>query len=151
MERKGDMADTERPLGPISYLIVEFPGNKMTGEGFQALLDLVDRGLVRILDFRFVTRLGDGSIQALELSDIDLDGQFDLAVFAGVSSGILDQSDFDDAAKVIDSGSSAGILIFENTWATNFVQALRRANGQLVAAGYIPQDALLASLEATGG
>ncbi len=145
------MATTERPLGPISYLIVEFPGNKMKGEGFPILLDLVDKGLVRILDFRFVTRLGDGSMQALELSDIDLDGQFDLAVFEGVSSGLLDQSDFDDAASVIDQGSSAGILIFENTWATSFIEALRQDNGQLVAAGYIPQDALVASLEATGG
>jgi uncharacterized protein DUF6325 len=145
------MADTERPLGPISYLIVEFPGSKMKGEGFPLLLDLVDRGLIRILDFRFVTRLNDGSIQAVELSDIDLDGQFDLGVFEGVSSGLLDQSDFDDAAGVIEKGSSAGILIFENTWAANFIQALRKDDGQLVAAGYIPQEVLLASLEATGG
>jgi hypothetical protein len=145
------MADTERHLGPISYLIVEFPGSKMKGEGFPILMDLVERGLIRILDFRFVTRLADGSIQAVELSDIDLDGEFDLAVFEGVSSGLLDQSDFDDAAGAIEKGSSAGILIFENSWATNFVQALRRDDGQLVAAGYIPQDALLASLEATGG
>jgi hypothetical protein len=144
------MPETDRPLGPISYLIVEFPGNKMTGEGLPMLLDLVDKGVIRILDLRFVTRLGDGSIQAVELSDIDVDGQFDLAVFAGSSSGLLDQSDFDDAAGVIDSGSSAGILIFENTWAVDFVQALRRGGAQLVAAGYIPQDALLASLDATG-
>ncbi len=144
------MADTDRPFGPVSYLIVEFPGNKMTGAGFSILLDLVDRGLIRILDLRFVTRLADGSIRALELSDVDRDGQFDLAVFAGVSSGVLDQSDFDDAASVIDPGSSAGILIFENTWVVDFVQALRRADAQVVAAGYIPQDALLASLEVTG-
>ena len=145
------MADADRPLGPISYLIVEFPGNKMTGEGFPILLDMVDKGVIRILDLRFVSRLADGSIQSLELSDIDHDGQFDLAVFAGVSSGLLDQSDFEDAASVIDPGSSAGILIFENTWAVDFIQALRGADAQLVAAGYIPQDALVASLDATGG
>jgi hypothetical protein len=73
----------------------------------------------------------------------------DLAVFEGASSGLLDDSDLADAASVIDPGSSAGILIFENRWATPFTQALRRGGAELVAAGYIPQDALLASLDAT--
>lgn len=139
----------EEPMGPISYLIVQFPGNKMTGEGFPILVDLVDRGLIRILDLRFVMRGTDGSISALSLSDLDGDGELDLAVFDGVSSGLLDDSDFADAASVIDPGSSGGILIFENRWATDFVQALRRGEAELVAAGYIPQDALLASLDAT--
>ena len=138
-----------RPMGPVSYLIVEFPGSKMTGGGFAALVDLVDRGLIRILDLRFVTRDPDGSIRAIELADIDRDGRFDLAVFDGVSSGLLDDSDFADVKSVIEPGSSAGILIFENTWATPFTQALRQGEAQLVAAGYIPQDALAASLDAT--
>jgi len=142
------MAD-EEALGPISYLIVQFPGNKMTGEGFPILVDLVDRGLIRILDLVFVTRNEDGSISSLELSDLDGDGEMDLTVFEGVSSGMLDDSDLSDAADVIDKGSSAAILIFENRWATDFVQALRRGDAQLVAAGYIPQDALIASLDAT--
>ena len=132
-------------LGPVSYLIVEFPGNKMTGEGFRILLDLVDRGVIRILDLRFVTRDTDGSLRAVELQDIDHDGQFDLAVFEGVSSGLLDDSDSADARPVIDPGSSAAILIFENSWAKPFVQALRRGDAQLVAAGYIPQDVLAAA------
>lgn len=145
------MADEDRPLGPISYLIAEFPGNKMTGKGFAVMLDLVERGLVRVLDLRFVTRLDDGSIQALELGDIDADGEFDFAtVFDGASSGLLDDSDFADAAEAIEPGSSAGILIFENTWAGEFVQAIRESGAQVVAAGYIPQDVLLASLEAGG-
>ena len=141
------MAD--EPLGPISYLVVQFPGNKMTGEGFPILVDLVDRGLIRIIDLRFVRRDADGSITALALTDLDGDGDVDLAVFDGVSSGLLDDNDFADAASVIDPGSSAGILIFENRWATDFVQALRRSEAELVAAGYIPQDALLAALDAT--
>jgi hypothetical protein len=136
-------------LGPISYVIVEFPGNKMTGEGFSILVDLVDRGLIRILDLRFVTRKTDGSIQFIDLQDIDRDGTFDVAVFDGVSSGLLDDSDISDATSVIEPGSSAGILIFENRWATPFTQALRRGNAQLVAAGYIPHDILAASLDAT--
>jgi len=143
------MADATEPLGPISYLIVEFPGNKMTGEGFPILVDLVDRGVIRILDLAFVTKDDDGTVRAVDLSDLDGDGELDLTVFEGVSSGLLDESDFADAAPVLDPGSSAGILIFENRWATDFVQALRRSDAQLVAAGYVPQDALLASLDAT--
>lgn len=135
--------------GPISYLIVEFPGNEMTGEGFPALVELVDRGLIRILDLVFVTRDADGSIRALELGGIDHDGSLDLTVFEGVSSGLLDASDLADAAPVIEPGSSAGILVFENRWATSFVDALRRGGAELVAAGYIPQDAVVASLDAT--
>jgi hypothetical protein len=137
-------------MGPVSYLIVEFPGNKMTGEGFPILVDLVDRGVIRILDLAFVTKDADGTVRAINLSDLDGDGDLDLAVFDGVSSGLLDESDLADAAPAIAPGSSAGILVFENRWATEFVEALRRGDAQLVAAGYIPQDALLASLDATG-
>jgi hypothetical protein len=143
------MADDVEPMGPISYLIVEFPGNKMTGEGFPILVDLVDRGLIRILDLLFVTRETDGSLRAVELRDLDRDGRLDLTIFEGASSGLLDESDLADAASVIEPGSSAAILLFENRWATSFTQALRRGGAELVAAGYVPQDALAASLDAT--
>jgi len=142
-------SDEPNAMGPISYLIVEFPGSKMTGEGFPILLDLVDRGVIRILDLRFVSRAMDGSIRAVELRDIDRDGQFDLAKFEGASSGLLDDTDIADARSVIEPGSSAGILIFENRWATPFTQALRRGDAELIAAGYIPQDTIAASLDAT--
>lgn len=135
-------------MGPISYLIVEFPGNKMTGESLPALLDLVDKGLIRILDLEFVTRHDDGSVEALSLQELDT-GEFDVSVFEGVSSGLLDQSDLDDAKDAIEPGSSAGILLFENRWAAHFVQTLRDSEGQLVAAGYIPLAAIAASLDAT--
>jgi uncharacterized membrane protein len=143
------MPDETNELGPVSYLIVEFPGNKMTGEGLAELVDLVDRGLVRVLDLLFVARDDDGSVRAIELQDIDHDGELDIAVFEGASSGLMDDSDLADAASVIEPGSSAGVLIIENTWANRFVQALRRGGAQLVAAGYIPHDALAASLDAT--
>lgn len=143
------MTETEA-MGPISYLIVEFPGGKMTGEGFPILVDLVDKGVIRILDLRFITKGADGSVQALELADINGDGQFDLAIFDGVSSGLVDESDFADAASVVKPGSAAGILIFENRWAATFVDALRRGEAELVAAGYIPYDTLVSSLDATG-
>jgi hypothetical protein len=135
-------------MGPISYLVVEFPGNKMTGEGFAILLDLVDRGLIRILDLTFVTKDGTGNVQAMELGDLDHDGSFDLAVFEGVSSGLMDGSDLADASSAIEPGSSAGVLIIENRWAADFVAALQRGGAELVAAGYVPQDALAASLDA---
>jgi hypothetical protein len=143
------MTDEADTMGPISYLIVEFPENKLTGEGFPILVDLVDRGVIRIIDLLFVACDMDGSIHAIDLRDLDNSGNVDLTVFEGASSGILDDSDMADAASVIQPGSAAGILIFENRWATSFVDALRRGGGQLVAAGYIPQDQIAASLDAT--
>jgi hypothetical protein len=142
------MAETDA-LGPISYVIVEFPGNQMTGEGLPILVDLVDRGIIRILDLLFVTNDG-GTLTAIDVSDVDGDGDLDLTIFEGASSGLLDDSDLADAAGVIEPGSSAAILVFENSWAAGFTQALRNGGAELVAAGYIPQDVLLESLDATG-
>ena len=141
------MADDDG-LGPISYLIVEFPGSKMTGEGLPILVDLVDRGLIRILDLLFATRGEDGSLRTVEVQDLEPDGQIDVAVFEGVSSGLLDESDLADAASVIEPGSSAAILLFENRWARSFTQALRRGGAELVAAGYVPLDDVAAALDA---
>ncbi len=143
------MSDDVEPLGPVSYLIVEFPGNKMTGEGLPILVDLVDQGIIRILDLLFVMRTEDGALTAVELADLDADGELDLAIFEGASSGLIDDSDLADAASVIEPGSSAAILLFENRWAASFTQALRRGGAELVAAGYVPLDALEASLDAT--
>lgn len=143
------MAEELDALGPVSYLVVEFPGNKMTGEGLPILVDLVDRGVIRILDLLFVGRDTDGSVLGLDLADLDGDGTLDLSVFEGASSGLLDESDAADAASVIKPGSSAAVLLFEHRWATPFVSALRRGGAELVAAGFIPQDALVTSLEAT--
>jgi hypothetical protein len=136
-------------MGPISYLVVEFPGSKMTGEGFPILVDLVDHGIIRILDLVFVTVSEGGVVTRLELADLDGDGELDLSVFQGVSSGLLDDSDLSDAGRVLKAGSSAGILVFENRWANTFIDALRRGGATPIAAGYIPQDALLSSLDAT--
>ncbi|MFJ8159503.1 DUF6325 family protein [Streptomyces sp. NPDC096136] len=136
-------------MGPVDYLVVEFPGNRMTGEGFPLLVDLVDRGLIRILDLVFIRKDQDGSVVALEIADLDADGELDLAVFEGASSGLLGQDDLEEAAHAIEPGSSAGLLVYENVWAAPLAAALRRGGGQLVASGRIPVQAILASLEAT--
>jgi hypothetical protein len=133
--------------GPIDYLVVEFPGNKMTGEGLPLLVELVDSGIIRILDLVFVKRELDGSITAVEIADFDGDGELDLAVFEGASSGLLGQDDIDEATSVIEAGSSAGILVYENVWAAPFAAALRRGGAQLVASGRIPVQAILAALD----
>ena len=135
-------------MGPIDYIVVEFPGSKMTGEGFPILLDLVDRGIVRILDLVFVTKNLDGSVQGIAIADLDGDGALDLAAFEGASSGLLGEDDIEEAGTVLEPGSSAGILVYENVWAGPFAAAVRRGGGQLVASGRIPIQAMLAALEA---
>ena len=138
----------EIELGPVDYFVVEFPGSKMTGEGLPLLVDLVDRGIVRILDLEFIRKDTDGRVTAFEITDLDGDGQLDLAVFDGAFSGLLDQEDLASAAALIEPGSSAGIVVFENRWAAPFIGALRRGGAQLVASGRIPVEDLLSALDA---
>ncbi|WP_454337900.1 DUF6325 family protein [Streptomyces glaucescens] len=123
----------------------------MTGEGFPILVDLVDRGLIRILDLTFVRKDEDGSVTGMEIADLTGDGALDLAVFEGASSGLLGQDDLEEAASVLEPGSSAGVLIYENVWAAPFAAALRRGGARLVASGRIPVSDLLAALDATEG
>jgi Family of unknown function (DUF6325) len=144
-----DLRDDLEDMGPIDYLVVEFPGSRMTGEGLPLLVDLVDRGIIRILDLVFVKKELDGSVRGLALADLDHDGQLDLAVFEGASSGLLDQDDLDEAGGVLEPGSSAGLLVYENRWAAPFAKALRHGGGQVVASGRIPVQAVLAALDAT--
>lgn len=93
-------------MGPIDYVVVEFPGSRMTGEGFPLLVDLVDRGLIRILDLMFVRKEDDGSVTGLEIADLTGDGALDLAVFEGVSSGLLDEDDIEEAGHALEPGNS---------------------------------------------
>lgn len=135
-------------MGPVDYLVIEFPGTP-TGENLPLLVDLVDRGIVRILDLVLVKREFDGSMSLLALADADGDGEWDYSVFEGVSAGVLGQDDIDEAGQALEPGRSAVILVYENTWAAPLAVALRRSGAQMVAGGRIPVQALLASLDAT--
>ena len=144
---------TEQSVGPIDYLALEFPGARLNGEGLAILVDLVDRGIIRILDLRFVRRESDGSFQALALADLDGDGQLDLAVFEGVASGLLGDDDLADAAGLVEPGNAVALIVYENTWAAPFVGAMRRAGAEVITSGRIPVDDVeeaLSRLDAAG-
>ncbi len=134
-------------MGPIDYLIVEWPGRQPTGEALPHLIDLVDRGLIRILDLAFIAKAEDGSVAALEIAD--LGDEIDAFVsFEGASSGLLGDDDVAEAGNALEPGTSAALLVYENRWAAPFAAAVRRTGGQLVASGRIPVQDVLAALDA---
>jgi hypothetical protein len=134
-------------MGPIDYILVEWPGRQPNGEVAPHLVDLVDRGLIRILDLTFITKAEDGSIAGLEIAEVG--GEVaELAIFQGASSGLLSDEDIAEAGGALEPGTSAALLVFENTWAAPFATAVRRSGGQLVASGRIPVQAVLAALDA---
>ena len=142
------MSANDIELGPIDYLIVEWPSGKQpTGEGLDMLVDLSDRRLIRVIDLAFVMKDEDGTVRGVAVGDFDADGTMDLAKFEGASSGMLDQEDYDEASAALEPGASAAILIYENTWAAPFATALRKSGAQLVANGRIPINDLIQKLE----
>ena len=141
------MTEVIAEIGPVDYLVVEFPGNKMTGEGLPLLVDLHDRGIIRILDLVFVTKDLDGNVSGLAISDFDADGTLDLAVFEGVRSGLIGDDDVEEASAVLEPGNAAGILLYANTWAAPLAAALLRGGAQVVASGRIPAEDLVAALD----
>jgi|SRR5215470_80820 len=134
-------------IGPVDYLVVEFPGSKLTGEAFPILVDLVERGIIHILDLLFVKKEMDGRVVRLAIADLDHDGELDLAVFEGASSGLLGQSEIDEAGGTLEPGSSAAILVYENAWAAPFATALRHSGAEVIASGRIPVPELMAALD----
>ncbi|HET9944262.1 MAG TPA: DUF6325 family protein [Actinomycetes bacterium] len=141
------MTEVIAEIGPVDYLVVEFPGNKMTGEGLPILVDLHDRGIIQILDLVFVSKDLEGNISGLAIADLDADGDLDLAVFEGVRSGLLDDNDVDEASQILEPGNAAGILLYANKWAAPFAAALLRGGAQVVASGRIPAEDLVSALE----
>jgi hypothetical protein len=134
-------------LGPVDWIVVEFPGSRFNGEIAPALLDLVDRGLVRVLDLLILKKDADGAIEAFELSDLDDSEIGELRTHEAELAMLLSEEDVTAVAAAIEPGSSAAVLVWENTWAAPFGSAVRRSGGQLVASGRIPIQALLAAVE----
>src|SRR5207342_821051 len=137
---------TLNDLGPIDYLVVEFPAgaSNFTGEMAEELLALVDKGIIRVIDVLILTKDEDGSVEAMELSDIGELGP--LQALEAELAELLAEEDVEHLAAAMDPGSTAGVLIWENLWAAPFASAARRSGGQLIADGRIPIQAIIASI-----
>ena len=134
-------------MGPIDYILIEWPGRQPTGEAVPLIVDLVDRGIIRVLDIAFMVKGDDGSVAALDIGEIE-GGSGAWGEFDGASSGLLGDEDIQEAAAALEPGTSAAVLVWENRWAAPVAVALRKSGGQLVASGRLPIQAILASLEA---
>jgi hypothetical protein len=131
-------------MGPVDYVLVEWPDRQPNGEAAPLLLDLVERGLIRIIDLAFITKDADGNAAGVDISELGVEA---FSEFEGISAGLLGDSDIEEAAKALEPGTSAALLVYENRWAAPFASAIRRNGGQLVASGRIPVQAILAALE----
>jgi hypothetical protein len=135
-------------LGPVDWIVVEFPGSRFNGEIAPALRDLVDRDVVRVLDLLVLKKDSDGTLEAFELSDLDPSEIGELRGYESQLAMLLSEDDVTAVAAAIEPGSAAAVLVWENTWAAPFASAVRHSGGQLVASGRIPIQALLAAIEA---
>jgi Family of unknown function (DUF6325) len=135
-------------LGPVDWIVVEFPGSKFNGEIAPALADLVERDLVRVLDLLVLKKGSDGTLEAFELSDLDDAEVGGFRSHEQELAMLLSEEDVNAVAAAIEPGSSAAVLVWENRWAAPFGAAVRHAGGQLVASGRIPIQAMLAAIEA---
>jgi len=134
-------------MGPIDYILVEWPGRQPNGEAAPHLVDLVESGIIRVLDLAFITKDEDGNVAGMEIGEV-ADQVEEMRVFEGASSDLLSDDDIGEAAEALEPGTSAALLVYENSWAAPFAAAVRRSGGQLVASGRIPVQAIIAALEA---
>lgn len=138
-------------LGPVDWIVVEFPGSKFNGQIAPALATLVERGIVRVLDLVVLKKADDGSIDAYELSDLDGSELGDLRSYEAELAMLLSEGDVVSIAEAVEPGSSAAVLVWENSWAVPFASAVRQCGGQLVSSGRIPVQALLGVLDDDSG
>lgn len=135
-------------LGPVDWIVVEFPGSRFKGEIAPALADLVERGIVRVLDLLLIRKDVDGRLDFFEISDLDESEVGGLRAYETAVATLLSEEDVEAVAEAVEPGSTAALLVWENSWAAPFASAVRRAGGQLAASGRIPVQALLAAIEA---
>ena len=138
----------EDELGPIDILVIEYPADApMTGEAVPIFLDLVDRGIIRVLDVLFVRQNEDGTVSGFEASDLDADTLGDFKVFEGASSGLLGDDDVSSVGEVLEPGSAGVVIVYENRWAAPFAAAVRRNGGVLVANQRITAQELMDAID----
>jgi hypothetical protein len=143
------MEASEEAFGPIDVVVIGYPaGAPMKGDAIPILLDLVDRGIVRVLDALFVRKDADGTFSGFDLADLDEDSVGDLTVFAGANTGLLGDEDVALAAAQIEPGTAAVMILYENHWAAPFVSAVRRNGGELIAFERIGVQELMDALDA---
>ena len=135
-------------LGPVDYIVVEFPGSKFNGEIAPALKDLVDRGVIRVLDIVILQKDDQGTLEVAELSDLDESEVGSIRDYETELAMLLSEDDVIAVAEAIEPGTTAAVLVWENKWAVPFATAVRHSGGQLVASGRIPIQAIAAALEA---
>ncbi|MFA9564042.1 MAG: DUF6325 family protein [Acidimicrobiales bacterium] len=133
-------------MGPIDWLLIEFDG-PFTGEAAGPLLDLVDRGLIRILDVVLLRKDEAGNVIVLEISDLPGDEAVHVDIVAAASTGILGEDDVNEAGAVLENDTRAVFLLFENSWAAPFAVAVRKAGGQIIADGRIPTQQIIGALD----
>ncbi len=146
-QTSSDATESVDELGPVDWIVVEFPGSRFKGEIVPALEDLVNRDIVRILDLLIMKKDEDGTLESFEISDLDSDELGSLRSYETALAMLLSADDVEAVAAAVEPGSTAAVLVWENLWAAPFGSAVRRAGGQLIASGRIPIQALLAVIE----
>jgi len=142
-------AHADDEIGPIDIIVIAYPaGSPMTGEAMPIFLDLVDRGIIRVLDALFVVKAPDGTVSGFDASELDVKDVGDFEALAGASSGLLGGDDVETAGEALDPGSAAVMIVYENRWAAPFASAVRRNGGVLVASDRIPVQDIVAALDA---
>jgi hypothetical protein len=142
------LGETVDELGPVDWIVVEFPGSRFKGEIAPALDDLASRGIIRVLDLLLIRKDEDGSLEYFELSDLDESEIGTLRLYETTLAMLLSEEDVEAVAAAVEPGSTAALLVWENSWAAPFASAVRHAGGQLAASGRIPVQAILAAIEA---
>lgn len=146
------MSTEELELGPVDVVVIGYPADApRTGEAIPLFIDLVDKGIIRVLDVLMVQKDAEGNVSGLEITDLDGDGVDDLVVFAGARTGMLGDEDASTAGEALEPGEAAVMICFENTWAAPFATAVRRNGGRVLAFERVAAQDVLDTLEALEG
>jgi len=146
---RSDTPPDDDELGPIDFIVVEFPDGHIGAPGFEQLLSLASQGTIRILDVEFVAKDAAGASRRVETSELGNADGIDLSVWAGASCGLLDQADVALIDAAIEPGAIAAVIVYENRWILGLADAWRREGARLIADGGVPADDLVAALDAS--